>query len=260
MVSQQVVQQVAEAAALIDAAGLGSVAVLTGAGISTESGIPDFRGPDGVWTRNPAAERASTLSAYLGDSEVRMASWQARRNSPVSRAQPNAGHLALVHLEQRGKLHTLVTQNTDGLHLVAGTSPARLVEIHGNGREVVCWSCGERAPMAKAVARVEAGEEDPACRTCGGILKSAAILFEQSLVHGDIVRAEHAAAACEVLLAVGTTLAVYPAAGMVPKASRAGARIVILNAEPTDLDHLADLVIRAPIGEVLPAVCGVPVS
>ena len=245
-----------QAAAWIDAAGAGSVAVLTGAGISTDSGIPDFRGPNGVWTRNPAAERASTLSAYLGDPEVRRASWQARLRSPVTAARPNAGHRALVHLEQRGKLHTLVTQNTDGLHLLAGTSPERLVEIHGNGREVVCWSCGEQAPMAAAVARVAAGEEDPPCRTCGGILKSAAILFEQSLRHEDIVRAEGAAAACEVLLAIGTTLAVYPAAGMVPRASRAGARIVIVNAEPTDLDHLADLVIREPIGEVLPIICG----
>jgi NAD-dependent deacetylase len=245
-----------QAAGFVDAASPGSVAVLTGAGISTDSGIPDFRGPDGVWTRNPAAERASTLSAYLGDPEVRRASWQARRRSPVTAARPNAGHLALVHLEARGKLHTLVTQNTDGLHLVAGTSPERLVEIHGNGREVVCWSCGERAPMAMAVARVEAGEEDPPCRTCGGILKSAAILFEQSLVRSDIVRAEQAAHGCEVLLVVGTTLAVYPAAGMVPIASRDGARIVIVNAEPTELDHLADLVIREPISEALPAICG----
>lgn len=247
-----------QAAAFVDDATPGSIAVLTGAGISTDSGIPDFRGPDGLWTRDPAAERASRLSAYLGDPEVRRRSWQARLRSPLAAAAPNAGHEALVHLEARGKLHTLVTQNTDGLHLAAGTSPERLVEIHGNGREVVCWTCGERGPMARAVERVAAGEEDPPCRTCGGILKSAAILFEQSLVRTDIVRAEQAASSCEVLLAVGTTLAVYPAAGMVPIASRAGARIVILNAEPTELDHLADLVIRAPIGEALPAICGVP--
>lgn len=252
MLSQGVV---AAAAGLVDAAGAGRVAVLTGAGISTDSGIPDFRGPDGVWTKNPAAERASTLSAYLGDPDVRKAAWQARRRSPVTAARPNAGHHALVHLEARGKLHTLVTQNTDGLHLAAGTDPERLVEIHGNGREVVCWSCGERAPMARALERVEAGEEDPPCRTCGGILKSAAILFEQSLRHEDIVRAEAAANGCEVLLAVGTTLAVYPAAGMVPIAARAGASIVIVNAEATELDHLADLVIRAPISEVLPIIC-----
>lgn len=239
----------------IDAAGPGGVVVLTGAGISTDSGIPDFRGPNGVWTRNPAAERASTLSAYLTDPEVRRASWAARLRSPARGAEPNAGHHALVELERRGLLHTLVTQNTDGLHLLAGHSPARVVEIHGNGREVLCWDCGERAPMARALARVEAGEPDPACRSCGGILKSAAILFEQSLVADDLERAERAASEARLLLAVGTTLAVYPAANMVPVAKRHGARIVIVNAEPTDMDRLADAVLRDPIGDVLPALC-----
>ncbi len=240
----------------IDDAGPAGVAVLTGAGISTDSGIPDFRGPNGVWTRNPKAERASTLSAYLGDPEVRRASWQARLRSPARGAEPNAGHHALVELERRGLLHTLVTQNTDGLHLAAGHDPGRVVEIHGNGREVVCWDCGERAPMERAVARVEAGEDDPDCRSCGGILKSAAILFEQQLVADDLDRADAAARAAKVLLAVGTTLAVYPAANMVPTAKRAGARIVIVNAEPTDMDRIADAVIREPISDVLPSLCG----
>ena len=236
----------------IDAAAPRSITVLTGAGISTDSGIPDFRGPNGVWTKNPAAERASTLSAYLGDPEVRRAAWQSRLTSPARAAQPNDGHRALLALEARGLLHTLVTQNTDGLHLAAGHDPANVVEIHGNGRQVVCWDCGERAPMDRALARVEQGEDDPACRTCGGILKSAAILFEQSLVPDDLARAERAAAECSLLLAVGTTLAVYPAAGMVPIAKRAGARVVILNGEATDMDRVADAVLRAPIGEVLP--------
>jgi NAD-dependent deacetylase len=240
----------------IDAAPRRSVTVLTGAGISTDSGIPDFRGPNGVWTRNPAAERASTLSAYLGDPEVRRAAWQARLHSPARRAEPNVGHRAVLRLEQRGLLHTLVTQNTDGLHLAAGHDPANVVEIHGNGRQVVCWDCGERAPMDRALARVEQGEDDPACRTCGGILKSAAILFEQSLVPDDLDRAEQAARECELLLAVGTTLAVYPAANMVPIAKRHGARIVIVNAEPTDMDSVADAVLRGSIGELLPALVG----
>jgi len=241
----------------IDAVGGEGIAVLTGAGISTESGIPDFRGPDGVWTKNPAAERASTLSAYLGDPEVRRAVWQARLHSPARQAEPNAGHRALVALERRGLLHTLVTQNTDGLHLAAGHDPERVVEIHGCGRRVVCWDCGEKAPMEKALERVRAGEADPACRTCGGILKSDAILFEQRLVPEDRARAEQAAAACELLLAVGSTLVVYPAAGMVPIAKRSGARIVIVNAEPTEMDRLADGVLRGATGEVLPAICGV---
>ena len=249
------VSSVEEVKGWIDGAGPRSVSLLTGAGISTDSGIPDFRGPNGVWTKNPAAERASTLSAYLGDPEVRRASWQARLRSPARAAAPNVGHLALVELERRSLLHTLVTQNTDGLHLAAGHDPANVVEIHGNGRQVVCWDCGEKAPMEKALARVRAGEEDPPCRSCGGILKSDAILFGQDLVRADLQRAEAAAAQCELLLAVGTTLGVYPAAGMVPIAKSAGARIVILNAEPTQLDHLADVVLRGAIGTVLPALC-----
>lgn len=234
------------------------IAVLTGAGISTDSGIPDFRGPQGVWTKNPAAERASTLSAYLGDPEVRRAGWRVRLDHRAWSAEPNAGHLALVHLQNRGKLHTLVTQNTDGLHLAAGTDPDLLVEIHGNMTNVVCWSCGEKQPTQEALDRVRAGEEDPPCLTCGGILKTDVILFEQSLRHDDIVRAEHAANACDLLLAVGTTLAVYPAAGMVPIASRNGARIVIVNGGPTEMDGLADVRIDGSISELLPAICGVP--
>ncbi|MBA2281722.1 MAG: NAD-dependent deacetylase [Acidimicrobiia bacterium] len=240
----------------IDDAGPRSITVLTGAGISTDSGIPDFRGPNGVWTKNPGAEKASNLQNYLGDPDLRRRSWQARVGSPAWSAQPNAGHLALLELERSGRLHTLVTQNTDGLHLAAGHDPERVVEIHGNARRVVCWDCGDKAPMEKALARVRAGEADPPCRSCGGILKSDAILFGQDLVRADLQRAEEAAAQCELLLAVGTTLGVYPAAGMLPIAKSAGARIVILNGEPTQLDHLADMVLRAPIGDVLPALLG----
>ena len=145
--------------------------VLTGAGISTESGIPDFRGPQGVWTRNPEAEKQSTIQHYVADPEVRRRAWQSRLDSPAWGAQPNAGHRALVALERRGKLDTLITQNIDGLHQAAGSSPERVVEVHGTMREVVCLACGERAPMERALARVRAGEEDPPCRTCGGILK-----------------------------------------------------------------------------------------
>lgn len=241
----------------LDSAAPDAVTVLTGAGISTDSGIPDFRGPNGLWTKNPAAERASRLSAYLGEPEVRRASWQARLRSSTWTATPNAGHRALVELEGRGLLRLLVTQNTDGLHEAAGTSPSRLVEIHGNAHRVVCWDCGEKAPMARALERVRAGEEDPPCRSCGGILKSDAILFEQDLVREDLARAEAAAATCALLLAVGTTLSVYPAAAMVPIAKRAGARVVIVNAEPTEMDDLADAVLRGQIGEILPAMVGV---
>ena len=233
-----------------------AVAVLTGAGISTDSGIPDFRGPQGVWTRNPQAERASTLSAYLGEPDVRRAAWQARLEHRAWTAQPNAGHRALVDLERAGKLVALVTQNVDGLHLAAGHDPDRVVEIHGSMREFRCWSCGAGGPMTEALDRVRAGEEDPPCLVCGGILKSATILFEESLRHDDIVRAEAAARGCDLLLAVGSTLGVYPAAGMVPIAARAGARVVIVNGEPTELDGLADVLVRGSISEVLPEIVG----
>jgi NAD-dependent deacetylase len=228
------------------------VVVLTGAGVSTDSGIPDFRGPQGLWTRNPEAEKQSTLQHYMADPDVRRRAWRSRLESPAWRAEPNAGHRALVALERRGKLDTLITQNIDGLHQAAGSSPERVVEVHGTMRQVVCMACGERAPMERALARVQAGEEDPACRTCGGILKSATISFGQSLVPGDIARAERAARGCDLLLAIGTKLSVWPVAGVVPVAKDSGARVVILNAEPTDMDALADAVLRGSIGEILP--------
>ncbi len=243
-----------EAAAWVDSAQ--RIVVLTGAGISTESGIPDFRGPQGVWTRNPGAEKMATLSHYVSDPEVRRRAWQSRLESPAWRAEPNAGHRALVALERTGRLLALLTQNVDGLHQAAGSSPERIVEIHGTLHEVICLSCGERAPMQKALARVRAGEADPACRSCGGILKSATISFGQSLVAEDLRRAEAAAKSCDLLLAIGSTLAVFPIAGVVPIAKRAGAKVVIVNAEPTEMDALADAVIRGPIGEILPALVG----
>jgi NAD-dependent deacetylase len=230
------------------------IVALTGAGISTDSGIPDFRGPQGVWTRNPGAEKLATLQNYVADPEVRKRSWRSRLESPAWKAEPNAGHRAFVTLERRGKLDTLITQNVDGLHQAAGSSPERVVEIHGTMREVVCLDCGERAPMERALARVRAGEEDPPCRSCGGVLKAATISFGQGLVPEDLRRAERAAARCDLMLAVGTKLSVFPIAGVVPVAKRAGARVVIINAEPTDMDELADAVLRGPIGSLLPPV------
>jgi len=229
---------------------------LTGAGISTESGIPDFRGPQGIWTKDPSAERLASIEAYLSDPDVRRRAWRNRLESPTWSAEPNAGHLALVDLERAGKLDTLVTQNVDGLHHAAGNDPSRIVEIHGTMRDVVCLACGDRGPAAPTLERVRQGEEDPACLRCGGILKSATISFGQSLVAEDLVRAEAAAARCDLLLAVGTSLAVYPAAGLVPVAADHGARVVIVNAEPTPYDLLADAVVRQPIGESLPAIVG----
>src|ERR671937_681442 len=193
------------------------IVVLTGAGISTDSGIPDFRGPQGLWTRNPEAEKMATLQHYVADPEVRRRAWRTRVESPMHDREPNDGHTALVALERRGILDTLITQNVDGLHLKAGSSPERVIEIHGTAREVVCLGCGERPPMERALARAGA-----------------------------------AARRCDLMLAVGTKLSVYPIAGVVPVAKEAGARVVILNAEPTEMDSLADIVLRGSISALLP--------
>jgi NAD-dependent deacetylase len=232
------------------------VVVLTGAGISTESGIPDFRGPQGLWTKDPTAERLAHIDTYVSDPEIRRRAWQNRLHSPTWQAEPNDGHRALVDLERSGRLDTLVTQNVDGLHHAAGTDPSKVVEIHGTMRDVVCLRCGARGPAEDTLARVRSGEVDPVCLECGGMLKSATISFGQQLVPEDLERAEDAAAACDLLLAAGTSLGVYPAAGLVPLAASAGARLVIINAEPTPFDDLADVVLREPIGEVLPQVVG----
>ena len=230
-----------------------AVVVLTGAGISTESGIPDFRGPQGVWTKDPQAEKLSNIHHYMTDPEVRVASWQARLVHPAWTAEPNAAHRALAELESKGRVEVLVTQNIDGLHQRAGSSPERVIEIHGTMREVVCMACGDRAPMQRALDRVRAGEADPPCRSCGGILKSATISFGQSLVADDLARAEKAARSCDLFLALGTTLTVYPVAYLPEAALDAGARLVIVNGEPTPYDPRADAVFRGNLGDVLPA-------
>ncbi len=232
-----------------------SITVLTGAGISTDSGIPDFRGPQGLWTKNPKAEKMATLSHYMSDPEVRERAWQSRIQMVGTERQPNSGHYALVELERRGKLKTLITQNVDGLHRAAGSSPSILVEIHGTVREVTCMSCGERRPMQYALDRVREGEKDPPCSNCGGILKSATISFGQGLVQEDLLRSEEAAKSCDLILAIGTTLGVYPIAAVVPIAKNSGARVVIVNGEATEMDELADALIRGSIGEVLPSIC-----
>ena len=236
--------EVAAARAVVQRAG--RVTVLTGAGISTDSGILDFRGPQGVWTKDPAAERLATLDAYMGDPDVRRQAWRNRVDSPTWSAEPNAGHRALVELERQGRLVAVVTQNIDGLH------PAKVVEIHGTMREVVCMACGDRGPAGPTLQRVHNGDGDPRCLACGGILKSATISFGQNLVAADLARAEAAASTCDLLLAVGTTLGVYPAAGLVPLAARCGAAVVIVSGQATPMDELADAVVRRPISDALP--------
>ena len=230
------------------------VLALTGAGISTESGIPDFRGPQGVWTRDPDAEKLSDIRYYLSDPEIRKKAWRSRLDSPAWGARPNAGHAALVALEQRGKLTGIITQNIDGLHQIAGNRPDRVVEMHGTMRRVRCMSCSYQVPMEVIAERLHAGEPDPDCPDCGGILKSATISFGQALVAKDLMRAEVLARECDLLLAVGSTLSVYPVAAVVPTAKQSGAKVVIANAEPTQMDALADAVLRGKIGELLPKI------
>jgi NAD-dependent deacetylase len=230
------------------------VVVLTGAGISTESGIPDFRGPQGTWTKNPDAEKAAHIDYYLNDPEVRRRAWQNRLTSEMWRAEPNAAHRALVDLERKGALQLLVTQNVDGLHAVAGTSRDRLIEVHGSVHEAKCMDCDWHGPMEATLERVRAGDVDPACTECGGILKSATISFGENLVARDLHRAQVAASRADVFLALGTSLGVYPAAALPELALRAGARLIIVNEQETPFDPVADVVWNARLGEVLPEI------
>jgi NAD-dependent deacetylase len=228
------------------------IVVLTGAGISTESGIPDFRGPRGVWTKNPAAERKATIQHYVSDADHRRQVWRDRAASEIYAGSPNSGHVALAELEQRARLHTLVTQNVDGLHQSAGSSPGLVIEIHGTVHAVKCLACGWRGPMSDTLDRVRAGDDDPACLECGGMLKSATISFGENLVPEDLVRAQHAAEGADVFLAIGTSLGVYPAAALPEHALRAGAVLAVLNGEETPFDPLAEFVLRDRLGDVLP--------
>ncbi|AXK88187.1 Sir2 family NAD-dependent protein deacetylase [Nocardia farcinica] len=230
----------------------GRIGVLTGAGISTDSGIPDFRGPRGVWTEDPIAELMSTYDQYLSDPDLRRRSWLARRANPAWQAEPNAGHLALVDLERAGRAVTIITQNVDRLHQRAGSSPQRVVEIHGNMFEVVCVGCDYETGMADVLARVEAGEPDPACPECGGILKAATIMFGQQLDQRTMTKAALTAQTSDIFLAIGTSLQVEPAASMCALAVDAGADLVIVNAEPTPYDSIATEVVHEPIGTALP--------
>jgi len=229
------------------------IVVLTGAGISTESGIPDFRGPQGLWTKDPKAERTATLQHYVADADHRRTVWRNRAAGDMFQGQaPNAGHRALAALERTANLHTLVTQNVDGLHQAAGSSPEIMIEIHGTVHDAKCLACGWRGPMEETLERVRAGEEDPTCLECGGMLKSATISFGENLVAADLGRAQQAAAKADVFLAVGTSLGVYPAAALPEIALRNGAVLAVLNGEPTPFDGAARFVIRERLGTVLP--------
>jgi NAD-dependent deacetylase len=230
------------------------VAVLTGAGISTDSGIPDFRGPAGLWTRDPAAEAMSTYQVYVADQAVRQRSWQARLAHPAWTAEPNQAHLALARLAASGIDTQVITQNIDGLHQRAGLGDDQVLELHGTMYAVVCTSCHARTAMSDALVRVRAGETDPPCAECGGILKSATVMFGQSLDPDVLSRAAAAAQAADLFLAVGSTLTVEPAASLCAVAVRAGAPLVIVNRDPTPYDPIATAIVREPISVAVPAI------
>jgi NAD-dependent deacetylase len=233
------------------------IVVLTGAGISTDSGIPDFRGPKGIWTKNPSAEKAATIQNYLADAEVRRRAWLSRLDTPVWTAEPNVGHEAIVGLERARRLHAVVTQNVDGLHQEAGHDPDNVIEVHGTVRYSRCWECADRRPMRETLDRVRAGEVDPSCLVCGGIVKSDTISFGQSLVPEVIDRALRVSEECDLMIAVGSTLSVYPVANCVPIAKRSGAPVIIVNGQPTEMDRHADHLLIGQIADILPALVGI---
>jgi NAD-dependent deacetylase len=228
------------------------VTVLTGAGISTDSGIPDFRGPQGLWTKNPGAQAMFSLDTYVADRDVRVRAWRNRRDHPAWTAKPNDGHRALVDLERQDRLIGIVTQNIDGLHQSAGSAPDLVHEIHGTIWEAICLTCRRRVPMADVLDRVDAGEDDPACSECDGIQKSATISFGQQLDPDVLDASLDASRRCDLFLAVGTSLQVQPAASLCGVAVNAGVPLVVVNAEPTPYDQVARVVVHDPIGEALP--------
>ncbi len=234
--------------------GVRRLVVLSGAGISTDSGIPDFRGPSGAWTLNPGAENKHTYQAFLADPELRGSYWKSRYEHPIWRAKPNAGHLAVAALADSDIDTTVVTQNTDGLHQQAGTRADRVIELHGTMHEVICVECGRRSPTADAIARIGAGEAVPQCLLCGGILKTASTMFGQTMSPEVFARAERAVTTCDLLLAVGTTLTVEPAGSLCASAVGAGATLVIVNRGRTPYDGIATEMIRDPLSEALPAI------
>lgn len=236
----------------------GRITALTGAGVSTASGIPDFRGPNGVWTTNPDTQRLSDIDSYVNNPEVRREAWLRRADHPAWQATPNPAHLAFVELAAQDRLGTVLTQNIDELHQRSGLARERVLELHGSLFGTICLDCGCPGSMKAALERVADGEQDPSCRQCGGILKSTTVSFGQPLDQEVLRAGRRAALDCDLFLAAGTSLTVHPAAAFAELASKAGAELVICNAESTPYDELAAAVLREPLNEVLPALAALP--
>jgi NAD-dependent deacetylase len=225
------------------------VVVFTGAGISTESGIPDFRSPGGIWTKMSPIN----FDDFIRSPEMRREAWRRKFeiDKTITAAEPNKGHMAVAKLVDTGKVTHVITQNIDNLHQNSGVPASRVIELHGNGTYAKCLDCGLRHELEEVRALYEASDAPPACRSCNGIVKSATISFGQAMPEDEMRRAEEATLACDLFLAIGSSLQVYPAAGFPVVAKRNGARLVILNREPTELDRIADLVIHDEIGPTL---------
>ncbi|WP_228374305.1 SIR2 family NAD-dependent protein deacylase [Demequina phytophila] len=228
------------------------ITVLTGAGLSTSAGIPDFRGPDGVWTRNPDKARLLEIDVFTGDRDARIEGWRDWATHPAWGARPSPAHRALTRLVEAGACRTVLTQNIDGLHQAAGTPDDAVVEMHGALASTSCLGCGFALPTREVVAALDV-DPDPRCPYCGGILKPDVVYFGEALREEDLDRASRAARTCDLFVAIGTTLQVYPVAMFAGSALAAGASLVIVNASPTAYDADASLVVREPIEEAVPA-------
>ncbi|HEY3638341.1 MAG TPA: Sir2 family NAD-dependent protein deacetylase [Rhizomicrobium sp.] len=226
--------------------------VFTGAGISTESGIPDFRSPGGIWTKLAPID----FSDFLSCADMRREAWRRRfaMEGSFAQARPNAGHDAVAALVARGTASHVITQNIDNLHQISGLSDEKIIELHGNTRYAKCLDCGERAELEPIRAYFEAHGDAPDCAACGGLLKTATISFGQAMPEREMERAEQATAACDLFLVLGSSLVVYPAAGFPIMAKRRGAKLAIVNRDATELDAIADLVVHAEIGATMRSV------
>jgi NAD-dependent deacetylase len=229
----------------------GRVVAFTGAGVSTESGIPDFRSPSGLWTRYDPED--FSYANFMRSWEARRRYWAVGRElyQPIRSAEPNPAHRAIATLERLGLLDCVITQNVDDLHQRAGTDPDRVIELHGNATRVRCLSCDRRFARDEIQARLLAGEGVPACAACGGILKPSTVLFGEPMPAAAVRRAQDRSRAAGCFLVVGSSLAVYPAAYMPSYAWESGARLVVVNLTPTRLDHVADVVLTGPAGPIL---------
>ena len=228
--------------------------VFTGAGISTESGIPDFRSPGGIWTKM----QPISFQDYLADASARRLSWQRRLEMEETwkTVQPNQGHRAVAELVAMGKASHVITQTIDALHQASGVPAEQVIELHGNTRHAKCLDCGAVAAIAGILAHFETHGDAPDCAQCGGLVKTGTISFGQPMPEDEMARAQAATKACDLMLVLGSSLQVYPAAGFPIQAKRQGAALVILNREATPLDSYADLVINAEIGPTMGSVIG----